>query len=315
MQHIRSLPCSTHCWWPSPQPSRRRPAWCGAASTRRCFRHRRACSTLLWTTAIHPDGRAAGVSLARARIDENGRTTADETAYADAARGWRATQLLFAARRCGRRGAAARSKPNALSEDLAEPLASIGAARRSRARPLDEDWQARNWREARALAADISGVDETTPAALRSGAQRFQEVAGDADATYLRYQGRQATVRWFVARCGARRPRAAPLRPARAASSSYKTRRRDDPRLLKGVRCRPAGVLDLLSPRRAPDGRPSKPPSGRSDARGDATDWPGPGVYLVIYEIAAGQKRGPHVRRRDFGRGDAQASDGINQRC
>mgnify|MGYP002057702193 CR=1 FL=1 len=56
-----------------------------------------------------------------------------------------------------------------------------------------EDWQARNWaREARALAADILGVDETTPVKLVAAArQRFQEVAGDADATYLRYQGRR----------------------------------------------------------------------------------------------------------------------------
>ena len=131
-----------------------------------------------------------------ARIDENGRTTADETAYADAAlRLARDAELLFAARRlraARRRGA--RAKPNALSEDLAEPLASIGAAEKVlSARPLDEDWQARNWaREARALAADILGVDETTPVKLVAAArQRFQEVAGDADATYLRYQGRR----------------------------------------------------------------------------------------------------------------------------
>ena len=56
-----------------------------------------------------------------ARIDENGRTTADETAYADAAlRLARDAELLFAARRlraARRRGA--RAKPNALSEDLA----------------------------------------------------------------------------------------------------------------------------------------------------------------------------------------------------
>ena len=131
-----------------------------------------------------------------ARIDENGRTTADETAYADAAlRLARDAEFLFAARRlraARRRGA--RAKPNALSEDLAEPLASIGAAEKVlSARPLDEDWQARNWaREARALAADILGVDETTPVKLVAAArQRFQEVAGDADATYLRYQGRR----------------------------------------------------------------------------------------------------------------------------
>ena len=130
------------------------------------------------------------------KIDENGRTTADETAYADAAlRLARDAELLFAARRlraARRRGA--RAKPNALSEDLAEPLASIGAAEKVlSARPLDEDWQARNWaREARALAADILGVDETTPVKLVAAArQRFQEVAGDADATYLRYQGRR----------------------------------------------------------------------------------------------------------------------------
>ena len=114
-----------------------------------------------------------------ARIDENGRTTADETAYADAAlRLARDAELLFAARRlraARRRGA--RAKPNALSEDLAEPLASIGAAEKVlSARPLDEDWQARNWaRDARALAADILGVDETTPVKLVAAArQRFQ---------------------------------------------------------------------------------------------------------------------------------------------
>ena len=131
-----------------------------------------------------------------ARIDENGRTTADETAYADAAlRLARDAELLFAARRlraARRRGA--RAPSDALSEDLAEPLASIGAAEKVlSARPLDEDWQARTWaREARALAADILGVDETTPVKLVAAArQRFQEVAGDADATYLRYQGRR----------------------------------------------------------------------------------------------------------------------------
>jgi len=130
------------------------------------------------------------------KIDENGRTTADETAYADAAlRLARDAELLFAARRlraARRRGA--RAPSDALSEDLAEPLASIGAAEKLlSARPLDEDWQARNWaREARALAADILGVDETTPVKLVAAArQRFQEVAGDADATYLRYQGRR----------------------------------------------------------------------------------------------------------------------------
>lgn len=130
------------------------------------------------------------------KIDENGRTTADETAYADAAlRLARDAELLFAARRlraARRRGA--RAPSDALAEDLAEPLASIGAAEKAlSARPLDEDWQARNWaREARALAADILGVDETTPVKLVAAArQRFQEVAGDADATYLRYQGRR----------------------------------------------------------------------------------------------------------------------------
>ena len=130
------------------------------------------------------------------KLDENGRTTADETAYADAAlRLARDAELLFAARRlraARRRGA--RAPSDALSEDLAEPLASIGAAEKLlSARPLDEDWQARNWaREARALAADILGVDETTPVKLVAAArQRFQEVAGDADATYLRYQGRR----------------------------------------------------------------------------------------------------------------------------
>ena len=131
-----------------------------------------------------------------AKLDENGRATADETAYADAAlRLARDAELLFAARRlraARRRGA--RAPSDALSEDLAEPLASIGAAEKLlSARPLDEDWQARNWaREARALAADILGVDETTPVKLVAAArQRFQEVAGDADATYLRYQGRR----------------------------------------------------------------------------------------------------------------------------
>jgi len=134
-------------------------------------------------------------SLAQ-KLDENGRATADETAYADAAlRLARDAELLFAARRlraARRRGA--RAPSDALSEDLAEPLASIGAAEKVlSARPLDEDWQARNWaREARALAADILGVDETTPVKLVAAArQRFQEVAGDADATYLRYRGRR----------------------------------------------------------------------------------------------------------------------------
>ena len=132
-----------------------------------------------------------------ARIDENGRTTADETAYADAAlRLARDAELLFAARRlraARRRGA--RAPSDALAADLAEPLASIGASEKVlSARPLDEDWQARNWaREARALAADILGVDDAgNPVKLVAAArQRFQEVAGDADATYLRYQGRR----------------------------------------------------------------------------------------------------------------------------
>ncbi len=131
-----------------------------------------------------------------AKLDEHGRTTADETAYADAAlRLARDAELLFAARRlraARRRGA--RAPSDALAADLAEPLASIGASEKVlSARPLDEDWQARNWaREARALAADILGVDETTPVKLVAAArQRFQEVAGDADATYLRYQGRR----------------------------------------------------------------------------------------------------------------------------
>ena len=136
------------------------------------------------------------------KIDENGRTTAGETAYADAAlRLARDAELLFAARRlraARRRGA--RAPSDALAEDLAEPLASIGAAEKAlSARPLDEDWQARNWaREARALAADILGVDaggstthESTVKLVAAARQRFQEVAGDADATYLRYQGRR----------------------------------------------------------------------------------------------------------------------------
>ena len=132
-----------------------------------------------------------------ARIDENGRTTADETAYADAAlRLARDAELLFAARRlraARRRGA--RAPSDALAADLAEPLASSGAAEnvRSARPPGAEAWQARTWaREARALAADILGVAETTPVQLVAAArQRFQEVAGDADATYLRYQGRR----------------------------------------------------------------------------------------------------------------------------
>ena len=131
-----------------------------------------------------------------ARIDENGRTTADETAYADAAlRLARDAELLFAARRLRAARRRARAPSDALAADLAEPLASIGASEKVlSARPLDEDWQARNWaREARALAADILGVDDAgNPVKLVAAArQRFQEVAGDADATYLRYQGRR----------------------------------------------------------------------------------------------------------------------------
>ena len=159
-------------------------------------------------------------SLAQ-KLDENGRATADETAYADAAlRLARDAELLFAARRlraARRRGA--RAPSDALSEDLAEPLASIGAAEKLLStRPLDEDWQARNWaREARALAADILGVDETTPVKLVAAArQRFQEVAGDADATYLRYQGRRKAAVRVVCCLGAARGGLALRRYARS---------------------------------------------------------------------------------------------------
>ena len=161
-----------------------------------------------------------------ARIDENGRTTADETAYADAAlRLARDAELLFAARRlraARRRGA--RAPSDALSEDLAEPLASIGAAEKVlSARPLDEDWQARNWaREARALAADILGVDETTPVKLVAAArQRFQEVAGDADATYLRYQGRRKAAVRVICCLGAVRGGLALRRYARSQGGVF----------------------------------------------------------------------------------------------
>ena len=161
-----------------------------------------------------------------AKLDENGRTTADETAYADAAlRLARDAELLFAARRlraARRRGA--RAPSDALSEDLAEPLASIGAAEKVlSARPLDEDWQARNWaREARALAADILGVDETTPVKLVAAArQRFQEVAGDADATYLRYQGRRKAAVRVVCCLGAVRGGLALRRYARSQGGVF----------------------------------------------------------------------------------------------
>ena len=161
-----------------------------------------------------------------AKLDENGRATADETAYADAAlRLARDAELLFAARRlraARRRGA--RAPSDALSEDLAEPLASIGAAEKLlSARPLDEDWQARNWaREARALAADILGVDETTPVKLVAAArQRFQEVAGDADATYLRYQGRRKAAVRVICCLGAVRGGLALRRYARSQGGVF----------------------------------------------------------------------------------------------
>ena len=173
-----------------------------------------------------------------ARIDENGRTTADETAYADAAlRLARDAELLFAARRlraARRRGA--RAPSDALAADLAEPLASIGASEKVlSARPLDEDWQARNWaREARALAADILGVDDAgNPVKLVAAArQRFQEVAGDAgDVPPLSGPAQGRGAGGLLRRRGARRPRAAPLRPEPGRRARGRgARRRDDQR-------------------------------------------------------------------------------------